>query len=143
VKASLLVVEEGASRFAPLFAAARQAGLRMGWLELATVLEPPPALANAAGLGATRAVMVAERATLSLKTRHGHAVLRDVVREHFAGCALVLVFGASGEANELPRLRVSMGEPGAWEVAAPGVAAQRYGTEDLLAALRRPRPWSP
>lgn len=140
----LLAVGEPPEAFAPLLGAARAAGVRIGWLELGEGAEtaPLPApLAAAAGLGARRAVAAGGGASVAVKPLAGPPVLRDLLREHFLGCALVLVRGAAREragvtAADLPRLAPA-GE--AWALELPGAPPRRLTTEELLAALRRPR----
>jgi hypothetical protein len=170
----LLRVAEGPERFAALFAALNAAGLRAGWLELRRQ-EPRPAsapapagsgafpasLETAAALGARRAVAAGGGRSLALKPLRGEPVLRDLVREHFLGCALVLVreggdtaaagapaiagisevTGAGGLAlASLPALSPA-GD--GWQVSSPaaGVAPLHLDTAKLLDSLRRPRPW--
>ena len=130
----LLRVEEGPERFRPLIEAARAAGLRVGWLDLESAPAVPPSLDEAAGLGVLRAVAVSEGRSVAVKPLRGRPVLRDLLREHFQGCALVLVRGQI----EAPCLR-EMGE--LWEVKVGEDAARRYSTVDLAAALRKPHPW--
>lgn len=130
----LLRVEEGPESFAALIEAARAAGLRAGWLELARPRPLPVALEAAAAAGALRAVAVGEGRSAAVKPMRGEPVLRDLLREHFRGCALVLV---SGEVSA-PRL-AAVGD--GWLVAVPGEAARAYDTESLVAELRRPHPW--
>lgn len=130
----LLRVEEGPERFAGLVEAARALGLRVGWLDLATAAPPVDGLEAAAGLGVLRAVSVGAGRSVAVKPLRGRPVLRDLLREHFQGCALVLVRG------EVEAPRLSPGEEG-WEVAPGGGAARRYDSEGLAAALRKPRPW--
>lgn len=131
----LLRVEDAPDRFAPLIDAARALGLRTGWLDLGTA---PPSmdgdLEAAAGLGVLRAVSVGEGQTVAVKPLRGAPVLKDLLREHFQGCALVLV---RGEINA-PALKT---EDGAWLVTPPGAASRRYATADLALALRKPHPW--
>ena len=131
----LLRVDEGPERFAPLVEAARALGLRIGWLELEAVPAPAP-LEAAASLGVLRAVAVGEGRTVAVKPLRGTPVLRDLLREHFRGCALVLVRGKL----EAPSLTPV--EEG-WSVEAPGSAALRYTADQLATALRKPRPWVP
>jgi hypothetical protein len=135
----LLVVEEGPERFAPLFAAAREIGLRIGWLDLPDPTAPPPSLPAdleaAAALGALRAVSAGDGRSVAVKPLRGAPVLGDLLREHFRGSALVLVRGAI----LAPRLTL---EGESWKVAPPGEAARLYTTGDFAAALRRPRPWT-
>ncbi|HZF13228.1 MAG TPA: hypothetical protein VFE33_30935 [Thermoanaerobaculia bacterium] len=139
----LLRVEEGPERFAPLFAAAREAGLRLGWLDLAPLSQPaglPADLEAAAGQGALRAVAAGGGRSLAVKPLRGEPVLQDLLREHFRGCVLVLVRSTStAEIPAAPRLQVG-GE--SWTVVPPGEAGRTYSVSDLVAALRRPRPWS-
>jgi hypothetical protein len=132
----LLRVEEDPSRFAPLIDAARALDLRIGWLELEARPSPiPESLASAAGLGVLRGVMAGEGRTVAVKPLRGRPVVRDLLREHFQGCALVLVRGGEVEA---PSLRV---EADQWIVAPPGSASRRYTSAGLAAALRKPAPW--
>lgn len=133
----LLRVEEGPDRFAPLAEAVQALGLRLGWLELA----PPPAvtgnLETAAAFGALRAVGVGGGRSVVVKPLKGEPVLADLLREHFRGCALVLV---QGEAPA-PLLAVD-GER--WTVTVQGEAARAFAISGLAEALRSPRPpWAP
>jgi hypothetical protein len=147
----LLGVALGPERFAPLLAAVRAAGLRAGWLELRPERQPahPPAqgpsaagcpasLEAAAALGVQRAVAAGGERSVALKPLRGEPVLRDLVREHFLGCTLVLVHGAPPAS--LPALSPA-GD--GWQVSPPAgdTAPQQLDTPGLLAALRRPRPW--
>lgn len=131
----LLRVEDAPDRYAPLIEAARALGLRTGWLDLnapsAPVHEP---LETAAGLGVLRAVSVGEGRTVAVKPLRGAPVLKDLLREHFQGCTLVLIRGPI----DAPSLRI---EGEAWLVTLPGAASRRYTTSDLALALRKPRPW--
>jgi hypothetical protein len=135
----LLRVEEGPERFAPLFAAAREAGLRLGWLDLLPPIGLPtglPAdLEMAAGHGALRAVAVGGGRSIAVKPLRGEPVLQDLLREHFRGCVLVLVRGIAAG----PLLR---GEGENWTVVPPEEAGRTYSVSGLVAALRRPRPWT-
>jgi hypothetical protein len=129
----LLRVSEPPERFAALMDAARAEGLRVGWLELDGVGEPvPDVLESAAGLGALRAVSVGAGRTVAVKPMRGAPVLRDVLREHFRGCALVLVRGEV----DAPALRP---EGAAWMLDVRGFAGQAYSTAALLAAFRSPK----
>ena len=131
----LLRVDGAPDTFAPLIEAARALGLRIGWLELGGAISPvPEPLEAAAGLGVLRAVAVGEGRTVAVKPLRGRTVLKDLLREHFQGCALVLVRGEI----EAPALTT---EDAAWIVAPPGLASRRYATEELAATLRKPRPW--
>jgi len=141
----LLRVDEPPERFAPLFAAARAEGLRIGWLDLyaASAPDPLPApLETAAALGALRAVAAAGDRTVAVKPMKGAPVLRDLLREHFRGCALVLIRSASLP-PETPEIAVLRAVDDGWSVAAAGEAARAFTSAALAAALRRPRPWGP
>jgi hypothetical protein len=131
----LLRVEDDPQRFAPLIEAARALGLRVGWLDLGGSPAPvPEPLEAAAGLGVLRAVSVGEGRSVAVKPFRGAPVLKDLLREHFRGCAVVLVRGEV----DAPLLAVS--EEG-WSVTPREAASRRYTPEDLAAALRKPRPW--
>ncbi len=128
----LLQVAVPADELDELIAAVRHEGERVGWLELpakrpevpATRPDPiPPALAAAAERGVLRAVAVAGGRSVAVKPMVGEPVLRDLLREHFRGCLLVLVRGGS----EAPRLE-SRGD--AW-VVATGDGEQRFTTAGL------------
>jgi hypothetical protein len=128
-------VDDAPEAFAPLIAAARELGLRIGWLDLAPPAEPAPAtLEAAAAQGVLRAVSAGGGRTLALKPLRGAPVLRDLLREHFRGCALVLVRGEVAA----PRLTPT-GEGFRVEPAEAG-AGRDYTAADLAAALRKPRP---
>jgi hypothetical protein len=130
----LVAVALGPEAFAPLFAAARGASLRLGWLDLtAEAAAPLPVdLERAAQLGALRAVAAGGGRSVVVKPVAGAPVTRDLLREHFLGCTLVLVRGIEG----WPRL-----EP-AGEGLVLTESASRRRTLDagsLLAELARPR----
>jgi len=192
VKAPHLLRAEGPPElYAPLFRAARQEGLRLGWLDVGagarlrgametgegdpeggaetspaeavpdgrtapgetssaarhetageTGRATPPApvperLESAAALGALRAVGVGGGRSVAVKPLRGAPVLRDLLREHFRGCAAVLVAG-DGAPAEIPFL-VADGD--AWTVRTSGAAGLRLGAAELVRRLRRPRPW--
>src|SRR4029077_12286629 len=100
----LLRVEDPPEKFAPLVEAARTLGLRIGWLELGGTGHPvPPVLEAAAALSVLRAVEVGDGRTGAVKPLRGAPVLKDLLREHFRGCALVLI---RGELKDLPSLRI-------------------------------------
>ena len=134
----LLRVDGGAEEFAPLAVDLAAAGMRLGWLELAAAAPGPlpGTLVAAAGLGVLRAVAVGPGLAVAVKPLRGAPVLRDLLREHFRGCVLVLVTGAA--AVELPRLTP---RGGGWLVEPAGGRPRELGTDELVAALRRPRPW--
>ena len=128
----LLRVTEAPELYAPLIASARSLALRVGWLELGASPDPLPAsLARAAELGVLRAVAAGQARVATVKPLSGPAVLADLLREHFRGCALVLVNGQI----EAPLLTAD-GEQ--WRVDPPG---RLLTADQLAAALRRPRPW--
>ncbi len=131
----LLRVDGSPETFAPLVEAARALNLRVGWLELGGKGHPvPPFLEVAAGLGVLRAVEVGDGRTVVVKPMRGAPVLEDLLREHFRGCALVLVRGEV----DVPTLEAE-GED--WRIALPGLAARRVTTADLAGLLRKARPW--
>ncbi len=91
-----------------------------------------------------RAVAVGGGRSVAVKPLRGEPVLRDLLREHFRGCALVLVSLPEGAPPPAPLSTVPtlQAEGDGWRIAPPGdVAAQRHDTAGLVAALRRPRPW--
>ncbi|MEO1369915.1 MAG: hypothetical protein AAFX50_22255, partial [Acidobacteriota bacterium] len=87
-----------ADAFAPLVAELARRGERAGWLDWRPGADAEPVagpLARAAELGVLRAVSVGRSAAVSVKPASGPAVLRDVVREYFRGCRVVLVRAAT------------------------------------------------
>jgi hypothetical protein len=140
----LLGVEEGPERFAPLLAALAAAGLRAGWLELGPAEPAAASLETAAALGARRAVAAGGGRSVALKPLRGEPVLRDLLREHFPGCALVLVRALGAPPAAVPLAAAPTLSPAGdgWRIKPAGdAAAQQFDTPGLLAALRRPRPW--
>jgi hypothetical protein len=134
----LLRVDEPPERHAPLIAAAQELGLRIGWLDLSAPRSVPEPLETAAGLGVLRAVAAGGNRSVAVKPLKGAPVLRDLLREHFRGCALVLVRG------EAPADIAVLGiAEDSWTVTAPGEAARPFTAAALAAALRKPRPWGP
>jgi hypothetical protein len=132
VTVHLLRVELAAADCAALFAAAGALDLRIGWLELTPPPAPlPPSLEQAAAVGALRAVAIGGGRSVAVKPMRGAPVMKDVLREHFAGCALVLVRGEI----DLPKLER---EGDGWRVRLDE-ESRRYTTEQLARALRRPR----
>lgn len=165
----LLRVREGSEAVRELIAAARERGQRIGWLELgapgATVSPEAGStageLASMAGAGALRAVRVSPleaggAKVESCKVLAGAPVLRDLLREHFRGCQLVLLGGEGPEVESphgehparLERLdaREAEGGPGeerpAWRLTQRGEAGEKQldlTTDALLQRLHRPR----
>lgn len=130
---------------APLLEAAGREGLRVGWLDLRDVgssaAAPPPELETALAGGAFRAVAVGSGRVVAAKAPAGPPVLRDLLREHFLGCALVVVRPGEGVAPELadvPRLEAGAG---GYRVAPPGGTPREITAEALAARLRKPRPF--
>jgi hypothetical protein len=128
----LLAVAGPAEAYAPLLAAAKLAGLRIGWLLLNARVDPPPPLAAPPLLEAFRAVAVDDGRSIAVKPMKGKAVLRDLLREHFLGADVVLVSGL----ELFPRL-TPRGE-GPWNLAESATASRVYTTEELLVRLRKP-----
>lgn len=158
----LLHVEAPASAFEPLISAAQEAGLRLGWLRLdATSKLPAPLpeeLAEAAGAGVLRAVHSGAAGTVVVKPRRGAPVLRDLLREHFRGCAAVLVAGdlsvTVASVSEPAPVAGSLQPPvepikevaqgGAesrWRILMAYGGERAYTTAELVAELRKPHPW--
>ena len=134
-----LRVTEGSAAFRSLFAALERDGERAGWLDLgvdssvaAAAAASDGALDVALGDGVWKAVGVEAGRTVAIKSRHGAPVLRDLLREHFRGCRVVLVRGAA----PLPLLR-SRGED--WELESDGGECRKLSTAELVRALRSPR----
>jgi hypothetical protein len=132
----LLRVTDPPEGFAPLIEAARALGLRVGWLDLGGAVAPlPDPLESAAALGVLRAVAAGEGRTVAVKPLRGATVLKDLLREHFRGCALVLVRGEV----DAPRLEP---EGEAFRLSLPEGAVRRLSPADLAQSLRRPHPFS-
>jgi hypothetical protein len=133
----LLRVTLPPDRFAALIEAARALKLRIGWLDWpgdAGESAARSSLEVAAGLGVLRAVAVGEGRTVAVKPLRGQPVLKDLLREHFLGCVLVLVRGDV----DAPALEP---DGDAWSVQAPENASRRLTTTEISEALRKPRPW--
>ena len=126
----LLSVAGTLEAYRPLLAAAAEARMRLGWLELAAPVVDP-SLEAALGAGAFRAGRVGAGRSLAAKRLVGEAVLRDVVREQFKGCVAVLVVAAA----DLPRL---VADGSDWSLVAVSGERRRLDTPALLALLRRP-----
>ena len=132
----LLRVADEAHVFAPLLRAAGDAGLRVGWLELQAP-PPPEVLLAALEAGGDRAVGVGESSTVTARPRKGASRLRELMRQQFLGCTLVLVHGDADAPALAP---VS---EGAWRVSIPDGKERRLTLDQLVAALREPRPFAP
>lgn len=137
----LLRVTRPVVEFGPLIAAARQQGLRVGWLEWpgssdgAAPKPLPRSLADAAERGVLRAVAIDGGLSVAVKPMRGAPVVHDVLREHFRGCGLVLVIGEIDAVWLEP-------EGDGWILHRDQRPAARWTTDELIAALRKPRPWS-
>ncbi len=147
-RAHLLRYDGEADRLAPLFEAARAEGLRIGWLSGARLAgdsageATPPSLKAPSDAGAFRAVELSEGRSVAVKRVAGPPVLRDVVREHFLGCALVVVApGAPFEAELAGEPTIEPAD-GSYRVTVPGEAGRLFDPPALAVRLRRPRPWS-
>jgi len=128
-----LSVEGGAEHFESLVKSARDAGIRIGWLEFGSATVPEP-LASASAAGVFRTVQVDEAVTISVKNRKGPPVIRDLLREHFQGCSLILVSG--GEAPAALRR-----DNDRWIVSALDGTESTFTTDELVTALRKARPF--
>jgi hypothetical protein len=129
---ALVAVVDAPAAFAALFAAARARGERIGWLDWSEEPAPVGALDEAASIGALRAVAVGAGRTVAVKRLAGAPVLRDLVREHFLGCGLVLIRGRAGTPSIAPAgagFRIET---------VPG-RARELPAEEALAELLRPR----
>jgi hypothetical protein len=120
-----LRVAEESDAFRALFAAVQEQGERAGWLDLEA--ERAGELAD----GAWKAVSVEPHRTVAVKARRGPPVLRDLLREHFRGCRLVLVRGPA----PLPVLRPRGDD---WELEGFDGGVRRLTTAELVRALRSP-----
>jgi len=107
-------------------------GLRCGWLEWREPGLVDQSLGMAVDMGAFRAVAVGEERTVAVKRMKGPAVLRDVVREYFKGCAVVLVVGGP---PGLPMLRA---KGDGWELRGVDGEVRSLGLEALGGRLRGP-----
>jgi hypothetical protein len=130
----LLRFDGPTENLASLIRAAGESGLRVGWLELGETPPVASTLEELASCGVLRAVAVGGGRSIAVKPMRGAPVLKDLLREHFRGCALVLVRGSL----QIPLLQA---ETEAWRVVPPDGQPIRWRTEELLAALRRAHPW--
>lgn len=136
----LLRTDAGPDAVAGLIATARAEGLQVGWLDLDTSGPGPvpPSLDAATEAGALRAVSAGAGRTVAVKRPVGPPVLRDLLREHFLGCALVVVRAAGEGAVDLGELPVLEPAGDGWRIAGGGEALD-LTTGELVARLRRPR----
>ncbi len=121
-----------AADFRPLFAALAALGLRVGWLDMESTAGAPPELEQAAAQGAFRAVGVTANRVLTVKPVHGATVLKDLLREYFAGCRLVVIRGGL----DAPELLVA---PDGYRVRFEDGTERDFSSEALAKALRKPR----
>lgn len=129
----LFAVAGAPAEFAPLVEAAASERLRVGWLELGVVATLPPPLEAAASAGFAKIVAAGPGRVLAAKRLAGPAVLRDLVREQFLGCAALLVAGSP----DRPRLER---DGDAFRLIALDGRARAISVAQWLALLRRPRP---
>lgn len=129
----LLSVGGRAEEYHVLIEAIGADGRRVGWLDLGGT-EVPEALNAASRTGVLRAVGVQDGLTVAVKPRKGGVVMKDLLREYFVGCSVVLVRGGEG----MPRLSTAEDD---WRVEIPGATPRKLDTASLVAALRRPRPF--
>ena len=134
----LLRVEGAPEVYAPLLTAAAAAGLRVGWLELQHAPAPPDSLRDALQAGNDRVVAIGETWTLAARPRKGAARLRELLRQQFLGCTLVLVHG---EVEVVSPVLAAVDD--GWRTTMPDSAERRLTTEQLVAALREPHPFAP
>lgn len=134
----LLQVMFAAPAYRELIELANEHDLRVGWLELESDPEPPVFLDAAAAEGVMRAVAVGGGRSVAVKPIRGPAVLDDLLREHFLGCALVLVRGGVATIDAPMLSREGDAEQVFWKVA----SGPAMTSAELVGRLRRPRPWS-
>lgn len=119
--------------FRSLIGAVRDDGGRVGWL-----VWRPEERTDGQGpstTGLLRQVDVDAAGSVARKARTGPAVLRDVFREHFRGCRVVLVAAEGvGELAEDTRLSAV---DGLYRVESGG-SGREMSAEELAARLRRP-----
>lgn len=128
----LLRVVSSHESFLELFSAGRARKVLIGWLDLESASRPPSDLAEAAANGALRAVSITGRDVVSVKRLGGSPVLRDVVREHFTGCRLLLVRGDVEAAVLAPA-------SGGWTVQWQEKGEASFSTAEFFDALRSPK----
>ncbi len=129
---ALVAVAHDPEAFAPLFAFARARGARIGWLDFVAGSEPSIIVESSELASLFRTVTVSPGRLVATKRLPGAPVLRDLLREYFLGCGVVLVRGRPGFPSlapdgELFRLRFAPERE------------LRLGGEELLRQLLRPR----
>jgi len=95
----IILVEGTLNQHAEMVEREAKAGNRVGWLDMAADETNDNNCAGAKRVDIFRAVEVGSRTTLAYKPRHGPAVLKDLIREYFLGCSVVLVRAAAGSEN--------------------------------------------
>jgi hypothetical protein len=128
----LLRVDGEPGDYAELLEALEAERMRVGWLDLQGGQVPSP-WREVTAAGIFKAVALADNLTIAVKPRRGGFVMKDLLREHFLGCSLVLVRGGDG----LPHLEVA--EAG-WRLVVPGELPRCLDTAGLVATLSGPRP---
>ncbi len=94
MKAPRIILVEGTlEQYSEMVQKESAAGRRVGWLDMNAATALPERFDRAGSIGVFRAVEVGATATLSCKPRKGSVVLKDLLREHFLGCSVVLVRG--------------------------------------------------
>lgn len=129
----LLRVQGQADDYLELIEALGADGRRVGWLDLGGT-QVPGTLKAASQSGVLRAVGVDDGVTVAVKPRRGSVVMKDLLREYFVGCSVVLVRDGEG----LPGLSAA---DGGWVLEVPGVPARTLDTASLVATLRKPSPF--
>jgi hypothetical protein len=81
-------------------------------------------------------VVAGPGATVAARARRGPALLRELLRQQFLGCAAVLVRG------EVDAPRLAALDEG-WRVEVADAPPRTLDTAALVAALRQPRPFAP
>ncbi len=147
MKQHLLRVERPVVEFESLVAAMRHVGDRAGWLELPQEAAGPlpESLLAAADAGVLRAVAVGDGRSVAVKPLRGAPVLRDLLREHFRGCNLVMILIHGTPPARRGEIDAPLLEPDGecWIIRQGDGSASRWTTEKLIAALRKPRPFKP
>jgi hypothetical protein len=139
VKTLVLETRTGRDEFHPLVEAAHEAGFRVGWLEWSQAHPLPAVLEGALDRGSPfRTVTVAPSGVVAAKRVEGAPVLKDLLREYFSGCRLVLLRGGDRGRTHLPSIDP---DDGGWLLTFPDGISRRGTTEDIVRNLSRPHPW--